>query len=320
MKTNVKLVIGFAGALASLLTACQSGSASSGGQGNNNQISSVGTAYVANTGNGGVTICSLAQDGKLFNCNLSLEGSLLGQMGNAIYESNLYLVDYNNSRIMKCLIESNNQLQNCNVALDNNSIESGLSLNNPSTITFFESYAYIANSRQSNVIKCSVSVVDGKLENCSQTGSNTAWVSAINFNNNTAYISNWASDNNNSIIKCNVESNGDLINCLPAGVDSYHPSGIIFYNGYAYIANTGNKNVLACKIAENDSLSGCGITGSEFSDNIRSISNFESYAYIPSDKGITYCNIGSSGLFESCTMLQNTNYGFNHPFGIVFIQ
>lgn len=295
------------------LTACQVGSSSSGSNAPNNVANSVPTAVAYITDKENLSKCLLNQQGQFIACFHAESGlGLQKPTGVGIDGTNLYIASYSKSSVRSCKLKGSS-IQSCSSAFQDD-----VSVDGPSNIAFFESYAYISDSSGNDILRCNLTD-HGLFANCSQTGNSISWVSGVSIRNNFAYISNW---NIGTILKCQInDASGELMNCNPTGgVGNFvGPQQVAFYESYAYIPNVDGDSISMCQVSESDgSLANCKYTGAMIKD-LQNITINNSLAYITSGTGISICQIDTlnGNLLSACQFFASEQYGWDKPGQIV---
>lgn len=132
---------------------------------------------------------------------------------------------------------------------------------------------------------------------------------------------------NNTILKCRVKENGDLVDCVDAGntgVPVQVPLGIVLNNSatMAYIVLADSNNVLKCPVGSDGSLGSCsssGNTGIPFVHPINiALNKAGTLAYITNqfNNSVSICPINVNGGFGKCRASGNTGMAFDSPVGI----
>lgn len=181
-------------------------------------------------------------------------------------------------------------------------------------------YLYIAAGN--TPMFCYVSLVDGSLSNCQNTGNGIPYAIGITVYKNNAYILN---RNSNQIYKCNVTSNGSLVNCNVNYTDSTYnfindAKSLTVYNGYLYIGNYGTSNVGICSFNSTGDLTNCSQTASSNVNThtyvLRGNNSFMYFGF-QTNSNIGVCTISATdGTLSSCN--NGVNGSTNSPYGIAF--
>ncbi|MBA2652825.1 MAG: hypothetical protein H0U73_11230 [Tatlockia sp.] len=176
----------------------------------------IGNTTYAYVVNGGlvptVSKCTIAPNGDLMSCALSVIGAVNGYRGIAINPTGTlaYIANNSTNEITRCIIAINGDLSGC--VLATNSIVGGpsfLDFNNAGTIAYVTTVTL--------VYKCDVDGV-GNLTSCVTTGSgftNPGGI-ALNFTGTLVYVVNGGVGANNVSV-CSIDSNNELANCTTSG-------------------------------------------------------------------------------------------------------
>ncbi|APJ04522.1 fibronectin type III domain-containing protein [Silvanigrella aquatica] len=158
-----------------------------------------------------VIVCNVSDStGALSGCTDSGDKEFISPVGSAAYNNYLYVANNGGSTIRYCSINSTNgKLISCN--------NTGELLIKPRGISFFNNYAYISNLGNSNgngyIVYCKVNLANGTLTDCATTGVGIAFRNPdqMTFNKEgVVYIDDFGYE---SVIQCNVNSNGTLTDC-----------------------------------------------------------------------------------------------------------
>lgn len=177
-------------------------------------------------------------------------------------------------------------------------------------------YLYIANN--TTPMYCTVSLIDGSLSLCQNTGNGITQALGVTAYKNYVYFVNRSG---HEVYKCFVSSNGALVNCAanytnPTFIND--PKTLTVHNGYLYIGNFSTRLIVVCSISSTGDLTNCTQTASSnIVYNTFSIRANNSYFYMGyfSNQYISVCEIGSDGSLNSCT---NNNLNNNYPYGLAF--
>ena len=191
--------------------------------------------------------------------------------------------------LLYCPLNGDGTLSSCTAtATDNPSLVA------PTGIAFYgSSFAYIADNISSKVFLCSAAV-DGSLSGCASTGSNfqNPWQLAVS--GSTLYASNASVAG--GVTTCSIANDGSLSGCSQSSGGT-GTAGIAANSSFAYVG-VGTAAVDVCAA----SLTGCGLTGSGFS-NADGIYLSNGYAYVANqDIGGTVgvCAINADGSLAPC--------------------
>ncbi|MBY0379032.1 MAG: Ig-like domain-containing protein, partial [Burkholderiales bacterium] len=232
-------------------------------------------AYITNLGNSTITKCAInSTDGGLINCANS--GATIGTsrspFGIAINNSYAYITendDHPNDHIIKCVINSTNgDLSDCT-----NSGAGSPVFTVPMQIAINNNHVYIGNDASEGFLtkytvnKCDISLINGSLNNCIDSGAESTFFAAgvhgMAINNNYVYVN--YKDKQHPITKCTINSDATFSNCMDSGAQSANftdSKQIAIYNNYVYISDSNNSVVIQCMINNTDgSLSNCMDSG-----------------------------------------------------------
>lgn len=259
----------------------------------------------------------------IWNCN-TVDANYLGPQYLAIDSrfNRLYITDNWASKILVCAIDKNSgSLSDCK--------DAGGTFNNPSGIAVNTQRSLLYVTDNSSLSKCNFDN-QGLISNCSKQTINYD-VAYSNFRlnavGNTLYF---ASINTNSIIRCKINTKGDVSDCAPTGSNFYQPNGIDFdvMEQHAYISNAQNSSITVCKIKNKGTLDECQETNKlqvGWPNNV--VMNKKSNVlYIPDNTGqpgssmVSMCDITSgSGNPSNCGSADNYgDPGFINPTDMAF--
>lgn len=247
----------------------------------------------------------------------------LSNLSVVVFPTYSYVAEYGNGvgNVYKCAItKSSGELDGDTCTISNGGLDNSSPYNfSPITLGFATyndiQYAYVGSASyyggDSNLYTCTVSKVNGDLENCQVTngGVQTDDLYNLAVYQNNIYITDWG---NGNLVVCPInQTNGQPENCqessyfkttYSAGIDS-----ITFYNGYAYVAGFSAREVYKCSVLNGGGLdfASC-IIESEFSTlnyGPTGITFGFNTAYVAdwSTGNIAVCPLDAQGDFVSCS-------------------
>lgn len=185
--------------------------------------------YVVNQGHG-ISKCNIAADGTLNNCQ---------DTGNGFYDPSsiafntmntyAYVTDSSRNKVSVCAVDpTTGALSACQDAGGSGfNFPFGITIDNTST------NAYVVNRHNNTVLQCSIKP-DGTFSSCQPTGSGFSGptdIALLNLSNNPptafVYVTN---QNNNTVSKCNIATDGTLSSCQ-AMTNNFNTPLDIAFNG-----------------------------------------------------------------------------------------
>jgi len=166
----------------------------------------------------------------------------------------------NGGYVSKCKVDKlNESLEECTTTAIDYSF--------PRNITFFNNYAYIANSDNSfsypntAISKCRVDE-SGNLNQCTNTLTSINQLSGITVYYGYLYYTSIVNNSTGEgkVTSCQIQGDGSLSSCQTVADNLYVPINIAFNDNYAYILTAQSNlypNVYICNATPNGKLSGC---------------------------------------------------------------
>ena len=178
----------------------------------------------------------------------------------------------NGGYVSKCKVDKlNESLEECTTT--------GIGYSFPRNITFFESYAYIANSNNSfsypntAISRCQVNE-SGNLNQCTNILTSINQLSGITVYYGYLYYTSIVNNSTGEgkITSCQILRDGSLNTCKTAVSNLYAPINIAFNNSHAYIITNKNNlypSIYICDVNIDQTLSNC--SGFSSSDQYQAI-------------------------------------------------
>jgi len=181
-------------------------------------------AYVTNENGNSVSRCNHDRGTHLLSgCEQALDGLMMpsdinfGPAGSG----RVYIANSENNTVLLCTIGLAKGLVKCQ--------STGNDFSSPQSVTvsFDGRFAYVTNQAANNVNLCQINQTSGELFSCTATGSdfNAPSDFTLNRSGNVALISEV-----DSIMKCNVASDGNLTGCQQYNGNFNHSTGIRVFN------------------------------------------------------------------------------------------
>ncbi len=280
------------------------------------ELASASYAYVANSNDNSITLCTDAGVEGLDECGDSGAGMIFdAPTGIAIPDTTFsgntyaYITNRDAGTISQCQVNivDGSLSDDCNNTDDIFSFPIGVAFQSIEGTL----YAYVTNATIGDITTCTVNATTGALENCENGtmpfGAPIGMAIQTMGTTDYAYISN---SHAGTITRCYLNSmTGVLSECLDSGVGAAFsaPQNIRFFTTddlYAYITDSTystSGTVWQCNVDDTSGmLSACAETGSDFNQpmgiDFKTIGSVD-YAYITNvaDNTYTYCEVTSSG-------------------------
>ncbi len=206
--------------------------------------------YIADEGSGvapvvagSVSVCPVNPDGTFGTCVAAAPAGTF-TTPNTMTASNgfLYVADSDGSKsIQVCAIKPDGTLNNCTVTgVDSLSVPVPLDV--PDGIAVVNGVAYIVDYNGGNLTTCTVAVLDGTLNNCTQQAIGLTPAGLAVYNGNL-YVG--TGDATDAIKLCPIAPDGSITTpCAGTGNSTAfsQPVGFGFVNGYAYVSGYGGAS------------------------------------------------------------------------------
>lgn len=155
--------------------------------------------------------------------------------------------------------------------------------------------------------------------------------SKINYNTQVSTYGYIANNNNNTVTKCQINGQGEMLNCSNSGANLImDPEGITINNEFAYITNfnidtrPNIPTITICNISNNGDLSSCRDSGANFHLKQLDLQPYNitfnaGYAYITNDANhdaVIKCDVNNDGSLSNCN--DSGASLLSAPDGIVF--
>ncbi|MGC1386716.1 MAG: hypothetical protein WA807_01775 [Steroidobacteraceae bacterium] len=183
--------------------------------------------------------------------------------------------------------------------------DAGTAQNGTANITYasIPQSLYITDN-VSNVVRCTISGVDGSLPSCANVATGLIAPTGIAFSGKYAYVTpgKVATD----VDVCPVNSDGTLGACASATSATTFslPNALAVSGGYLYVSDASGPNVYSCTINANGSLSACNQNNIGSVNTMDGIAVTATNAFIVDSIGgnLTTCTVNSTdGTLPACT-------------------
>jgi hypothetical protein len=200
-----------------------------------------------------VDVCTLSDDGVPGTCSpTDVSGLLTMPVGMAASNTNVYIGNGSNS-VVACSLDANGQLTNCANQGDSKTFSY------PSSISLWKDHAYVLNSGNGTVSRCSFGVT-GSFASCTTISLDglptNPSLSSLTIANGHAYITDGTTP---AVYSCALVSDGGLAACQTTSLDAGMSGlgGLVVNGSRLYIAGVMGDAVGVCTLATSGAIASC---------------------------------------------------------------